>query len=224
MTIKRKKTGALVLGIVLAAAAIPSLVKANADSPKGSHEVRKVANEELSQMDLSNLTIVETYTETPVAEEDTMAYKLAQEGISYEVRTVTEEELLQMDLSDLTLVETYSEICEPEFQTRASYEEEAYIANYSYLIDGSVKAHLSMIYTVWHYSDGKVHLYSRVAQLSKAEDASSSYFTYGRIMNTVGSVSYTSGDTMTFVYNGHYDQDGVEFSVTNDGANSYLAE
>lgn len=51
---------------------------------------------------------------------------------------------------------------------------------------------------VWHYLNGKVHLYSRVIHVAGIGEYSSSYASYGQIINTDGSLSYTLGDTIEF--------------------------
>lgn len=66
---------------------------------------------------------------------------------------------------------------------------------------------------VWHYTDGKVHLYSRTITPSRLPDYEI-YRTYGRIVNTDGTLSYTTGDSVnisSFVEEWDY---AIDFRIT----------
>ncbi len=77
--------------------------------------------------------------------------------------------------------------------TTASYTAYEYSESFEFRLDGTKVAQADAVCIVWHYTDGKVHLYHRTISLSRlaSYDVSKEY---GRIVNTDGSLSYTTGD------------------------------
>ncbi len=78
-------------------------------------------------------------------------------------------------------------------ESRASYDVYEYSETFGISINGNLVAEPTEVCTVWHYTDGKVHLYSRTITVRRliTYDASR---TYGHIVNTDGSLSFTFGD------------------------------
>lgn len=136
--------------------------------------------------------------------------------INYQVDE-SEKNISEPAVEKNVYVDEFVEIYPPQSMTRTSYESRTHVRDIDFVVNGITYATLTMTYEVWYYTDGKVHLYSRYARLYKQPEASESFFTYGRIVNTDGTVSYTSGDQVTFKYkNLINDVKGVEFSVTGD--------
>ncbi len=101
--------------------------------------------------------------------------------------------------------------------TTASYTAYEYSRIFDFTLNGTRVAQADAVCIVWHYTDGKVHLYNRTISLSRLAtyDVSKEY---GRIVNTDGSLSYTTGDrvhiyglTSTWDY-------ALDFRVTPDDA------
>jgi hypothetical protein len=66
--------------------------------------------------------------------------------------------------------------------------------------------------TVWYYTDGKVHLYRRIIELTNGN----ADIQYGSIVNTDGSVSCTTGDNVNkFFLLGDREYHYIDFIVTN---------
>lgn len=75
-------------------------------------------------------------------------------------------------------------------------------------------ATLDTSYTVWYYNNGKVHLYTR-SLTSKLYDTNfSAEITYGSIVNTDGSASYTLGDRFTLTKGDEVNEYNIGFLVT----------
>lgn len=77
--------------------------------------------------------------------------------------------------------------------TRASYTAYEYAQTFDISLDGTWVAQANAKCIVWHYTDGKVHLYNRTITVTRLATYDASR-TYGRIVNTDGSLSYTTGD------------------------------
>lgn len=75
----------------------------------------------------------------------------------------------------------------------ASYTAYRYTDAFDYYFRGDWIARADVECIVWHYTDGKVHLYQRTIQLTKLISIGGARI-YGSIVNTDGSYSYTTGD------------------------------
>lgn len=117
---------------------------------------------------------------------------------------------------ELNLIESNTTYAEPTelSMTSTSYEERVLSSAYVYTRNGVLVATVIDTCTVWYYTDNKVHLYSRSLSLSAASGYSSSYVTYGSIVNTDGSVSYTSGDSCTLIAILYNVTNSINFIVT----------
>lgn len=98
--------------------------------------------------------------------------------------------------------------------TRASYDPKTLVLQRQYSVDGDLAAAVTASYTVWYYTDGKVHLYSKTFDKALADGYGSSYYQYGSIVNTDGAVSYTSGDCFHLIGNGVNSTRAINFLVT----------
>lgn len=101
--------------------------------------------------------------------------------------------------------------------TNASYTAHRYTETFNFSIEGTRVASADAECIVWHYTDGKVHLYSRTIDVSRL----STYYagrSYGQIVNTDGSYSYTTGDRVG-VYSDAYSWIfALDFHVTPNNA------
>lgn len=77
--------------------------------------------------------------------------------------------------------------------TNASYSVYRYTDTFEFYLNGQWVAEADAEAIVWHYTDGKVHLYQRTISVSRLPDYDAARI-YGSIVNTDGSYSYTTGD------------------------------
>lgn len=77
--------------------------------------------------------------------------------------------------------------------SNTSYTAYRYTDVFEYFFNGEMVARANAECVVWHYTDGKVHLYQRSIQLIKSPTIGAARI-YGSIVNTDGSYSYTTGD------------------------------
>lgn len=105
--------------------------------------------------------------------------------------------------------------------TRASYDPDTLVLQKQYYVDGDLAAIVTASYEVWYYTDGKVYLYSRTFEKATAAGYGSSYYKYGSIVNTDGTVSYTKGDYFYLIGNGVDDEKEIHFLVTSTGYDFY---
>lgn len=135
--------------------------------------------------------------------------------------TVTLETKYGIDLEDLEVPESFTKYDSVTLYTtdsapvtRASYNPKTLVIQRQYSVDGDLAAAVTASYTVWYYTDGKEHLYSRTFDKALAAGYGNSYYQYGSIVNTDGTVSYTSGDCFHLIGNGVNDTRAINFLVT----------
>lgn len=142
----------------------------------------------------------------------------------WEVRSVSAEEK-NLPSHVGYQIQSREDISEPRFQTEASYVERLLSYAHELNVDGELVAWVEEDCTVWFYTDGKVHLYRRVLTLHVVDAAfNSSYITYGQMINTDGSFSYTSGDMLTFSNGKRSQTYALEFYVTPAAYRFWLSE
>lgn len=139
------------------------------------------------------------------------------ESADISFKSVTEDEMAEYDLSGLVYSKTETQVSEPKFMTRASYEERELTSTELAISNGQVVVTITRKCKVWYYTDGKVHLYSRSITKSTTSEYSPTTITLGRIVNTDGSLSYTSGDQVKISNGTTYYTEALEFSVTPSG-------
>lgn len=122
------------------------------------------------------------------------------------------------DLSGLVCSETETLVNEPQFITSASYVEKE-LTSTEYATDSSsqIVVTIERKCKVWYYTDGKVHLYSRSITKSTTPAYSPTTITLGSIVNTDGSLSYTSGDKVKISNGTTSYTEALEFNVTPSG-------
>lgn len=100
--------------------------------------------------------------------------------------------------------------------TSSSYEIHEYSQTFDFYYGDTwiAAAHASCI--VYRYTDGKVHLASREITLERLTSYSATR-SYGRIVNTDGSVSYTTGDSVTVYDYTHIWKFAIDFAATPTG-------
>lgn len=77
--------------------------------------------------------------------------------------------------------------------TRASYTAYEHAQSFEFYVGEQIVARADASCIVYHYTDGKVHLYRRTIDVLRILTYQVSR-TYGSIVNTDGSLSYTTGD------------------------------
>lgn len=108
-----------------------------------------------------------------------------------EVRELSQAEMEAL-AGELELEMVGGETSEPLAAT-ASYTAYEYAQTFDFSLNGSWVAQADAVCIVWHYTDGKVHLYQRTITVTRLATYDASR-TYGSIVNTDGSLSYTTGD------------------------------
>ena len=120
----------------------------------------------------------------------------AEVGVTVTSRGVTVRELSQAEIAalsrELTTGVMGNGVSAP-LATSGSYRVYEYSELFDITIDGTWVAQIDPVCTVWEYTDGKVHLYSRTITVTRLATYGASR-TYGSIVNTDGSLSYTTGD------------------------------
>lgn len=106
------------------------------------------------------------------------------EALSEEEKIVLQQEIAR---------ESIGEEADFPLTASASYEPFSYSESFNIYIDGGWVARADAECIVWHYTDGKVHLYRRTITVTRLATYDAGR-TYGRIVNTDGSLSYTTGD------------------------------
>ena len=129
------------------------------------------------------------------------AYAAEGELLAVIPSSITERVLSEEELEVLPLEMLQMEMIEDNQinATSGSYVAHEYSQTFDFYLDGdwAAAAHASCI--VYRYTDGKVHLASRTIWIERMTTFDA-FKTYGSIVNTDGSVSYTTGDRVT-IYN-----------------------
>lgn len=149
------------------------------------------------------------FSKSSVAEAKTQL-RVQKSGIS--VSVLSEKELLE--LTGTMRQEGISGQLGQAQETRSgSYTAYRYTETFDFYKEDLRIARAAVECIVWEYTDGKVHLYSRTITPSRIMNYEI-YRTYGRIVNTDGSLSYTTGDSVnisSFVEEWDY---AIEFRIT----------
>jgi hypothetical protein len=101
--------------------------------------------------------------------------------------------------------------------TNASYTAYRYTDAFEFYFDGEWVARADVEATVWHYTDGKVHLYQRSISVSRLANYDAARI-YGSIVNTDGSYSYTTGDRVHLYLDAGTWSYAIDFYVSNTEA------
>ncbi len=113
------------------------------------------------------------------------------------VMTVTSEGISMRELSQSEMEAMSRETMKDErmdnLSTTSSYTAYEYSESFNFSLGNTWIARADAKCIVWHYTDGKVHLYNRTITVTRLATYDASR-TYGRIVNTDGSLSYTTGD------------------------------
>lgn len=121
-------------------------------------------------------------------------------------------------LSDEELVEVYQEIVDKgtslPMVSNDSYTVHRYTDAFEFYFNGRMVARADTECIVWHYTDGKVHLYQRSIQLTKSVTIGAARI-YGNIVNTDGSYSYTTGDRVHLYLDEGTWSYAIDFYVSN---------
>lgn len=135
------------------------------------------------------------------------------------VRRLSEEEVAKLKASTggMQQIQVSTEISMPSFETMLSYTVYQYSETFGFYVDGMLIATAEPVCVVWRYSDGKVHLYSRTIALNYLSSHYASR-SYGSIVNTDGSLSYTTGDRIRITNNLVTRTFALDFYVTPDDA------
>ncbi len=105
------------------------------------------------------------------------------------IEVLSDEELADLSL-DMSSDVSGGTVNEPMASNYTAYR---YSETFNFYFEGDLIAWADAECIVWHYTDGKVHLYQRTIQLTKSVIISAARI-YGSIVNTDGSYSYTTGD------------------------------
>jgi len=116
--------------------------------------------------------------------------------IVYNVGIAFEDIVLPEGNSDWIHSETVYDLPSDEM-TKESYTISHKTNSRDYYKGNTYAATLYEDYEVWYFDSGKVHIYSYSLSLSTASGFGSSEITYGNIINTDGSVSYTEDFRVT---------------------------
>lgn len=111
----------------------------------------------------------------------------------------------------------------PDMMVRGSYTEKVLQCTYDIFLNGNRVFSVEEACTVWYYSDGKVHLYRRTLT-GISWMGTTGTITYGSIVNTDGSRSYTSGDRVLVIRNTAMKTFALDFDVTGSDYNFSMYE
>lgn len=127
------------------------------------------------------------------------------------VRQLSQVEIAAL-LNELTVGTIDGDGKEP-MATTASYTAYEYSESFNFSLGDRWVACADVVCIVWHYTDGKVHLYSRTITVERLASFDATR-TYGRIVNTDGSLSYTTGDRVRIIDYMDYWDFAIDFRVT----------
>ncbi|MBR2407480.1 MAG: hypothetical protein IKB07_00825 [Lachnospiraceae bacterium] len=123
---------------------------------------------------------------------------------------------LTVEQGKLTVVE----LPRTQSDSKVSYTPYEYSQTFTFKMDGVVIATATAECEVWHYSDGKVHLYNRTISTIGTANYTS-YRTYGSIVNTDGSLSYTTGDRVVIYDEAYTWRYAIDFRITPTTSGSF---
>lgn len=147
---------------------------------------------------------------------DSLAVYASESGM-----TITAGEMNVRQLSQTEMDRLVQEVSTADFvgdvyapmATTASYTAYEYSRAFDFSLEGRWVAQANTVCIVWHYTDGKVHLYSRTITVERLASFDATR-TYGRIVNTDGSLSYTTGDRVRIIDYGNFWDFAIDFRVT----------
>lgn len=131
------------------------------------------------------------------------------EGVT--VRELSYEEKIELE-QELTVNTMGGETSFP-MTTANSYTAYEYSESFNFSLGDTWVARADAKCIVWHYTDGKVHLYRRTITVTRLATFDATR-TYGSIVNTDGSLSYTTGDRVRIIDYGDYWDFAIDFRVT----------
>ena len=131
------------------------------------------------------------------------------------VEALSEEELLELS-PELSYGEIGGSVSGP-MATNASYTAYRYSESFNFYLEGDWIARADAECIVWHYTDGKVHLYQRTIGVSRLTHYDAARI-YGSIVNTDGSYSYTTGDVVHIYGDMESWSYAIDFYVSNTEA------
>lgn len=106
------------------------------------------------------------------------------------IRELSDEE---KDALSGMILETIGDNANLSLAIESSYTAYEYSRSFDFYLNDRWVAQANAVCTVWHYTDGKVHLYYRTITAERLASYDVGR-TYGSIVNTDGSLSYTTGD------------------------------
>lgn len=103
-----------------------------------------------------------------------------------------------------------------ELTSNSSYTVYQYSDTFNFYFEDLCIASVDIVCIVYRYTDGKVHLASREMTIRRLPTYDA-YKTYGSIVNTDGSVCYTTGDRVTVYDYTHIWTFAIDFAATPTG-------
>jgi len=126
------------------------------------------------------------------------------------------EVLADDEMVDISMGVIGGTVSQP-MESNASYTAYRYTDAFEFYLDGMWIARVDVEAIVWHYTDGKVHLYSRSIGVTRLSDNDAARV-YGSIVNTDGSYSYTTGDRVHLYLDQGTWSFAIDFYVSNTEA------
>ncbi len=148
-------------------------------------------------------------TDCSIAQAAENSITVTSEGVT--VRELSQAEIAE--LSDELIVGTIDGERMESMATTSSYTAYEYSESFNFSLGDRWVARADAVCIVWHYTDGKVHLYSRTISVERLASFDADR-TYGRIVNTDGSLSYTTGDRVRIIDYMDYWDFAIDFRVT----------